>query len=146
MLPLEITQLACGNFVQGIAQRMGKHPSWIYRCCGESQHDPYTRFLDLLHAVNDENPAGADLYATDFQTRHLALKRKGSIRFADWDKILGEAMMTTQDALVEAVSKGDDLEVKITAAIRALQQLLTRHKVESNEIQLQTVGGRVRSA
>jgi hypothetical protein len=119
--------------VKSIAEQLSVNASWIYRICGQSEHDPYSRFLDLHWAVSEVNPAGADLYATDFLARHEANKHGELIKGANWDTVLSEAMILTQQALAEAVTRGADTEAKVNTAIRALRQLLTQHKADPKQ-------------
>lgn len=126
--PIEVSQLALGEHVKAIAEALNTTPSWVYRFIGTVEHDPYSRFLAVHKAAAKVNPPGADLYAQDFQARHVALTTKGMAAL-DWDKAVIEAMELTQSALIEAMQKGGEFEVKVTKAINSLRKLLIQtHK------------------
>lgn len=114
--------------VKAFADAVPRDKSLIYQWLADPKHDPYTRMVSVLNAAHKVNPAGADLYVTDFQARHEALRSTDLFRAMDWNVVLSEAMLLTQSALAEAVTKGAETEMKVTLAIRALKELLIQHK------------------
>lgn len=121
--PEQITEAAVNGDAKGVAIRLGKNVSYIYKMCTEAEHNRYGRLLQLYYALNDD---GADILAGDFFARHIARKQAKSVDKTTWCAALQSAIKESGEAIAEALAQENSAELtrQVVEGMTALQNLL----------------------
>lgn len=147
MQPHEVIEQAIDGHTKGVALRMGKSASYIYKMTAEPEACRYTRFLQAFLAIAAESSEGADLIAEDFMARWREL-RQGDRTVEDWFDAVAKTNKETSEAISEAVRDRDPAKIQneISQAIEALRQLLALEvaRAGKSEAGHEPAGSRVR--
>jgi hypothetical protein len=131
MQPLEVIDQAIkgDHLIKGVATRLGRHKNTVYKMLSGPEHCLYTRFLQLLFAIDAENPAGAFMIVEDLNARFQLLhERAGAgaeLRSVDWLDGVSKVVKETSESIQEAIAHRDSNRLlrEIAEAIESLRRL-----------------------
>lgn len=130
--PHEVVQQAINGRAKGIAMRLGKSLSYVYKMLSDSTHCRYSRFLQVYFAIDAEHPEGADQLFEDFRARRIAARKTEAVGRVEWLDAVAKANQEGAEAISAAIDGRDPIAIErelcqdIDAKRRLLQMVVAR--------------------